>query len=562
MQLRDYQQWAIDAVWRWLSENDGHPCLVLPTGAGKSHVIARLCRDALQGWPSTRILMLTHQKELIGQNAEKMVQHWPGAPLGIYSASLNKKQIGNPITFGGIQSLRGKADLIGHVDLVIIDEAHTVSHKEQGGYRDLLAALTAINPALRVIGLTATPYRLGHGMITDKPALFDGLVIPKDTDGNDIDVAWLIERGFLAPLRSKPTSTTLSVAGVHKRGGDYIESELQRAVNTPDLNAAIADQIIAAAGSRRSWLVFCAGVEHAVAMAKVLGARGITTAVVHGGTPQAERERILADFKAGRIQAITNCSVLTTGFDSPNIDLIAMLRPTMSAGLYVQMAGRGLRLKEHTDHCLVLDFAGVVRQHGPIINVEPPNKRGEGTGDAPVKTCEHCQEINHASARNCVNCGEPFPVKEPEPPRLYDDDIMGVEPTIMQVRDWQWFKHTTKKKHIGLRVSYYDDWNDRVTEWLITGHDNAWAANKARKTLEQIATQSGAILDDCGEFDLDEVADRLTRSQPPSTVEYTLRKSADGKKFPNIMRREWTAPAPQKLTFAQDMALADDGAPW
>jgi DNA repair protein RadD len=557
MQLRDYQRWAIDQTWRWLLDNDGHPCLVLPTGAGKSHVVAVLCKEALQGWPNTRILMLTNAKELIGQNAEKMVQHWPGAPLGIYSASLKMKQLGNAITFAGIQSIGKKADLLGHIDLVLIDEAHTVSHKDQGLYRTLLDALLAINPAMRIIGLTATPYRLGHGMITDKPALFDGLVIPKDTDGNEIDVAWLIERGFLAPLRSKPTSTTLDVKGVHKRGGDYIESELQAAVNTPDLNAAIADQIIAAAGSRRSWLLFCAGVEHARDMALALHNRGIESAVVHGGTPQTERERILADFKAGRITAVTNCSVLTTGFDAPNIDLIAMLRPTMSAGLYVQMAGRGLRLKDHTDHCLVLDFAGVVRQHGPIINVEPPDRKGEGTGDAPVKTCEHCQEINHASARNCVNCGEPFPVKEPEPVRLYDDDIMGLEPTVMQVQDWQWFKHVTKKGHEGLRVTYYDNWNDKVTEWLITGHDNAWAANKAIKTVNQIAASAGAYLDDAQ--GLDDVALRLTGSQPPSTVEYTMRKAADGKKFPNVIRREWNVQAVAKVP---EMALADDGAPW
>ena len=143
--LREYQQRAINQLYAWFSAgNEGNPCLVLPTGAGKSHVVAALCKDALQQWPETRILMLTHVKELIEQNAEKMRQHWPGAPMGIYSASIGKRQLGEPITFAGIQSVRTKARLIGHIDLVIIDECHLVNHKDEGGYRGMLADLAAI----------------------------------------------------------------------------------------------------------------------------------------------------------------------------------------------------------------------------------------------------------------------------------------------------------------------------------------------------------------------------------------------------------------------------------
>ena len=145
--LRDYQRRAIDQLYAWFSKNPtGNPCLMLPTGAGKSHIVAALCKEALQLWPETRVLMLTHVKELIGQNAEKMRQHWPGAPMGIYSASLGKRQLGEPITFAGIQSVRTKAQQLGHVDLVIIDECHLVSHKDEGGYRKLIADLREINP--------------------------------------------------------------------------------------------------------------------------------------------------------------------------------------------------------------------------------------------------------------------------------------------------------------------------------------------------------------------------------------------------------------------------------
>ena len=155
--LRPYQQRAIDQLYKWLESNDGHPCLVLPTGSGKSHIIAELCKDALQNWPDTRILMLSHVKELIEQNAAKLRQHWPNAPLGIYSASIGKRQFGEPITFAGIQSVRKKAGQLGHVDLLIVDECHLISHKDEGGYRTLINQLAWINPKLRVIGLTASP---------------------------------------------------------------------------------------------------------------------------------------------------------------------------------------------------------------------------------------------------------------------------------------------------------------------------------------------------------------------------------------------------------------------
>jgi hypothetical protein len=120
--LRPYQQRAINQLYDWMQNNDGHPCLVLPTGSGKSHIIAELCREAVQNWPETRILMLTHVKELIEQNAAKLRSCWPNAPMGIYSASIGKRQLGEPITFAGIQSIRDKAKRVGHVDLIIIDE--------------------------------------------------------------------------------------------------------------------------------------------------------------------------------------------------------------------------------------------------------------------------------------------------------------------------------------------------------------------------------------------------------------------------------------------------------
>ena len=528
-QLRDYQQRAIDQLYAWFESGKlGHPCLVLPTGSGKSHIVAAICRDALQKWPETRILMLTHVKELIEQNAAKLRQHWPGAPLGIYSASVGKRDLGEPITFAGIQSVRKRAEQIGHVDLVIIDESHLVSHKAEGGYRNLIADLLAINPALRVIGLTATPYRLGHGLITDKPAIFDALIEP-------VTIEELVANGHLSILRSKLTDSRLDTTGVHKRGGDYIESELQAAVDTDDINKRVVAEVVRFGSGRKSWLVFCAGVDHAGHIADELKSAGINAACVTGKTPKSERESILARFKSGEIRALTNANVLTTGFDHPGIDLIAMLRPTMSPGLYVQMAGRGMRVDAGKRDCLVLDFAGVVSQHGPITAVQPPKKSGDGAGEAPVKVCDDCHELVHLSAKSCPACGAVFPERKKSELSLRQDDIMGIEPMDLQVSDWMWRQHTSRSSGIEMvAVTYYGGLSDKpVTEYLPICH-SGYAGDRARINLASIARAAGVKPDLIESGDLLHLCKALTIGIKPHLVRY----KRDGKFF-RVVERRW-----------------------
>jgi DNA repair protein RadD len=527
MMLRDYQQRTLDQLYAWFEAgNKGNPCIVMPTGSGKSHIVAALCKDAIQNWPETVVLMLTHVKELIEQNAEKMQQYWPDAPMGIYSAGMRQKKLGNPITFGGIQSLRDKASEIGHVDLIIIDEAHLVNHKETGGYRKLVRDLKQINPELRVVGLTATPYRLGHGMITDKPAIFSDLLEP-------IGIEELIAKQFLMPLRSKHTKAKLDTTGVHKKGGEYIESELQAAVDTDDNNINVVNETIGLAGNRKAWLFFCTGVKHAERVAEVLNGNGILAGCILGTTPKKEREEMLADFKIGKIRAITNANVLTTGFDYPDIDLIAMMRPTLSPGLYVQMAGRGMRPKSHTDHCLVLDFAGVVATHGPLTAVQPPKKAGEGTGVAPVKVCDNCNELCHPSAIVCPSCGHPFPLPPAPKLQLHNDDIMGLSGVSMDVTAWKWRKHVSKisGKEM-LTCTYYGDLSDKpVTEYLAILH-HGYAGRKAIQQLFTMARDSGFSL--TANETLDDLVDMFSQNNPPKIINYKM----DGK-FHRIIERKW-----------------------
>lgn len=531
--LRDYQQKTIDELYAWFGKNEkGNPCLVLPTGSGKSHIIAALCKDALQSWPETRILMLTHQKELIEQNAAKLRQHWPGAPMGIYSASVGKRQLGEPITFAGIQSLIRQADNLGHVDLVLIDECHLVSHDDEGSYRTLLRKYAEVNPHIRIIGLTATPYRLGHGLITDAPAIFDELIEP-------VSIEELVYKGHLAPLRSKVTRTRLDTSGVHRRGGEFIERELQAAVDTDDANDAIVREVVELAGGRKAWLFFCAGVKHAHNVRNTLVRYGVAAECVTGDTPKSERAHILDAFKAGKIKAVTNANVLTTGFDHPAIDLIAMMRPTLSTALYVQMAGRGMRTSPDKTDCLVLDFAGVVSTHGPItaVNVDRQGS-GEGDGVIPAKACENCNELCAIGCRACPACGHPFPEPDRRELALHDDDIMGIEESkVLEVDSWRWRKHTSRASGKDmLAVTYYGDLlnNVAVTEYFPVLHDG-YAQQKAVRVMAEIASRSDAPRETLDVTDLEKAAALMAQGKPPTWIRYRQ----DGKFF-RVVGRAWT----------------------
>lgn len=528
-QLRDYQKRAIEDTYGWMQRNPGNPCIVAPTGSGKSWIVAGLCEDVMRSWPNTRIVILSHVKELLVQDAEKLLLAWPEAPLGIYSAGLGRKDV-NTITIAGIQSVWKKAEEFGKVDLVIVDECHLINNEGCGMYRTLLNEFKMANPHLRVLGLTATPYRLGQGMVTEgEDSLFDGLI-------ESISIEELVERGYLARLRSKFTDRKLDVDGIRKRGGDFVEHELQARVDTEDDNAAIVAETIRRAEGRQSWLFFCTGVEHALHMRDELRRQGVAAETVTGDTPKEQRAWILDDFKAGRVRAVTNMNVLTTGFDHPDIDLIVMARPTLSPGLYLQMAGRGMRVKSgpYAD-CLVLDFAGNIARHGPVTDVRAPNAREKrDSGEAPVKECPECMEAVPAGSATCPCCGYVFPERPKERPELNKtEDIMG-GPVRMEVRGWFWSVQKSRKNGTPMiRVDFYGQelMADVLPLYLCLMH-GGYAEEKARKILYAF---TGHRVGELAEDDLCDIAKFMNASDAcPSWVEYRRKGN-----FPEITKWGW-----------------------
>lgn len=454
--LRWYQEEAINAIYNYYSAgNNGHALLALPTGTGKSLIIGELIRRVLAEWPNQRFIILTHVKELISQDIKALLSVWPTAPYGIYSAGLGRKDTIHNVIFGGIASVYRSAELFGHRDLVIVDEAHLINFKSDTMYQKTFNILEAINPYMKVIGLTATWYRLGQGLLTDGGLFNDIIYNVCNSDG----FGRLLADNYLSPVIPKQTQVELNTDGVMINGGEFVLEQLQQAVNVPAITRAALTEVVHYGQDRKSWLIFCSGIDHAKDCADVLNAMGIPCRAVHSKIKDAERDEILTDFRSGHLRAVTNNNVLTTGFDHPQIDLIAMLRPTMSPGLWVQMLGRGTRPAPSKHNCLVLDFARNTQRLGPIDDPRIPGRPGPSTGEVPIKICPACGAYNHLRVTHCVLCGQEFTFQQKLIKSADTAPLMSFNQPIVETIDvWNiiYSKHIGKNSgRASVCVNYY-----------------------------------------------------------------------------------------------------------
>jgi DNA repair protein RadD len=449
--LRPYQTASIEAIYQYFGSRDGNPLVVLPTGAGKSLTLAAFIRQAIEQWPETRVVVLTHVKELIDQDAKAILRYWPEAPLGIWSAGLGVKQRAQ-ITVAGIQSVHKMPAKFGTTDLVIIDEAHLLSKKSDTMYGRFLSGLRTHNPSLKVIGLTATPYRMDSGLLTQGgDRVFTDIAY-------EAQVGDLIRDGYLCPLVAKGGVTKADLSQVSVRGGEFVAADLQAAMDRRELIDGALDEVARLAPDRNHILGFCAGVEHAKHCAEAALDRGWVSDYVTGDMPAAERDDKIKAFKDGKTRLLFNAMLLTTGFDAPHIDCIVMLRPTKSTGLYVQIMGRGLRKHDSKENTLVLDFAGNIARHGPIdqIRVKHKGGSGEGVSVAPAKECPQCQELIFASLMVCPGCGYQWPTKPAHGVEAADGVIVAAieAPRRYFVSDVYYERHQKQGKPPTVKVTY------------------------------------------------------------------------------------------------------------
>ena len=374
--LRPYQRDCVQATLHYFRKHHTPAVLTLPTGAGKSLVIAELARIA-----KGRVMVLTHVKELVEQNHAKYESY--DLTAGIFSAGLGRKETQEKVVFASVQSLANALDqFTEQFSLLVIDECHRVPDDENSAYRRVIQHLQSINPTLRILGLTATPYRLGMGWIyqyhtrgqvkTEQPRFFRDCIF-------ELPIRYLLDEGYLTPPKWVDmavkgydfSSLTLTQTG-HFREQD-VERILQRSQRATPM---IIEQVIKASLDRKGIMIFASTVNHAQEIMGYLIDEN--AALIIGDTPLIERDRIIQDFKHQKIKFLVNVSVLTTGFDAPHVDLIAILRPTESISLYQQIVGRGLRLANGKTDCLILEFAGNCYDlYQPDIGDPKPNSDSE-----------------------------------------------------------------------------------------------------------------------------------------------------------------------------------------
>lgn len=490
--LRDYQQEAVNSVFDYISKGRGNnPLVVAPTGAGKSIIMAEICRHLVTSYEGVRILNLTHVKELISQNCLKFHELYPECNTGIYSASFNRKDTLQNVLFAGIQSIDTAIHKFEPFDIVIIDEAHMIPKRADTRYGRVRDTLLLMNPKTKFIGLTATPYRLDSGRLYGKGCLFDGI-------SYDIEISYLIENGYLCNVITKGGVQKIDLTSVKKRGGEYLESDLNKAASKKDLVESVVSEIIEYGKDRRAWLVFASGLSHAELLKEEFLNNGITSVeVLTGKTPKIERDKITNNFKNGNLKCLINIGVLTTGFDAPICDLVAMVRATLSTGLYVQIVGRGMRLYPGKENCLFLDYGNNVIEHGPIDAIPTKRAKSESTepGEAPMKECRNCHEIVHASKKECPECGFKFPDNSEvnHDFQAYDGAILSsqIKPQVFKVTDVTYNRHVKMGKKDSLKVSYWS-YLKIFNEWVCVEHFGM-AGEKARKQIKEMGGSAKTV---------------------------------------------------------------------
>jgi DNA repair protein RadD len=585
IELREYQKEAIRATYEyWRSGKGISPVIDAAPAAGKSLIMAKITKDLCSLNKCLTILMLCHVKELVLQNSNELKEFYPECDIGIYSAGLGKRDTKNQVIFAGIQSYYDKKEHHKHFDLILIDECEQAATSDKKArYSTLISSLKNINPKLRILGLTGTPYR-SSGYIYENNPIFDGLAYT-------IGYKELLELGYVLPVISKSGVKNIDLKNVSIKSGEYAIGELAEAATNPELIKSVVSEVIQYGHNRKSWLVFATSIDHAESLKVEFVENGIDANVVSGKTPTSIRDNYIESFKNLGFRCLINVGVLVAGFNSPKIDLLAIARSTLSTRIFVQMVGRLYRLynpldklienhldekkkilftcRSHEDadkvniqliakgishitasistdttgyydfeynvepnmeNGLLLDFGSNVQTHGMIDDIEPIISGGNKTikdklriiEESPkIKECDECKMIVKFESMVC-DCGYKFPIRAlTHSKHSYDFENECERYTVINVI---YSRHKKPDKPDSLKVNYLCHGNKQFSEWLCIEH-GGMAGSMAKGILKVIGSKSLTVDDFLSDFE--------SYKKP-----YKISVSTD-KQYPKILRRSY-----------------------
>jgi DNA repair protein RadD len=485
VELYYYQQEAIDACYGFLRTRKDNPCIVIPTGGGKTPLMATICNDAVTRW-NGRVLVLSHVKELVSQTAETLGSWYPKLKVGVYSAGLGRRESRADVLVAGIQSVYKKGLKLAGSDpfrLVLVDESHRIPTSGDGMYRQLLTDLQVAFPGVRVVGLTATPYRLKGGSVCGPENFLNEICY-------EAGVRELIAKGYLCRLTSKQSRHSVDSTKLAIKNGEFDSDALSLAFDTDGIVNQAVGEILHETRNRKSVLIFCCNVAHAEHVQQLIESQaGQQVGLITGETADSIRDQEIRQFKNGEIKFLTSVNCLTEGFDARRVDCVVLLRSTLSPGLYYQMVGRGLRLHETKSDCLILDFGGNVMRHGCIdaIKVQGDKAKGGSGAEAAAKECPECESMVPVVYKTCPECGFPWPIEERKPNHQPTADAVAVttdqlKPSVWNVNRVYYCQHEKRGFKEGdlrtMRVSYYQDRVLVAEEWVCVEH-SGWANERA-----------------------------------------------------------------------------------
>lgn len=389
---------AHDTVIDALDAGVRRPLAIEPMAWGKSVLLAMLC--ATLSDRGLRVLCLAHRRELLEQNSGVLQRLDPTLDVGLCAANLQSDNTTAAVVVGSTPTIYRRLPRIGQVGVILLDEAHLLGP----GSSTMLARICEALGDPPLVGVTATGYR------TDSASLVDAGIF--ETVVHETTIGDALAAGLLCPLVTRaPRQGRIDLSDVPIVAGEFHARALEAAAMAGDVTAhAVARTVeIARSEDRKSWLIFASGVAHAEQIGDELHRYHIPYRVITGETPVETRAEAIARFRSGSLTALVNCNVLTTGFDATNIDMIGFMRATCSPVLWVQSAGRGMRIHPGKENCRLLDFGCNIFRHGPIDNVtlrRSGERHDTPRAAAKIRICPHCEEVNKRSASLCSACGE------------------------------------------------------------------------------------------------------------------------------------------------------------
>lgn len=394
IQLRPYQLDLAENIRGNFAEGAKAVLAVSPVGSGKTVLFSYVAAGASS--KGRRVVVLAHRRELVRQASEKLTSS--GVPHGIIAPGFSKSR--ELVQVASVQTLANRE--IDEPDLFVADEAH---HATAGGWAKIFARY----PKARILGVTASPVRQdGKGLGVNSGGPFDRMVIGPS-------VEWLTEQGFLSPVKIYAPPGGPDLSGVATRAGDYDIGQVSKVMNKPRITGD-AVQHYAKHAPGQACIVFCASIEHAEATADAFSAAGWRSVAVSGKTPTAERDAAIAGLGTGAVQVLCSCSLIDEGLDVPAVGCVIMLRPTKSLGLFIQQAGRGMRVAPGKSCLILLDHAGNTNFHGLPSSARewsldvPPKKKSAAPPIPSVKQCPGCWAM-HAPRPTCPECGHTYVTK-------------------------------------------------------------------------------------------------------------------------------------------------------